>query len=155
MYPLLSAAYTTENEPARQYAQTYVQNLLLESGFSHMPIPMTNCTAMAAPNSLFVLRDVDMRTHVGRRYRDIVHSLVDEAGGEARLDEATRLLIKQSASLSVRIEAMQADIVAGKPVDDEQFTRMSNTLARTLERLRSFRKADKDQSLAAYLKGAA
>jgi hypothetical protein len=44
-------------------------------------------------------------------------------------------LVRQAAALTVQVEALQARIVAGEDVDLEQWTRLSNVLGRTLQRL--------------------
>jgi hypothetical protein len=80
-------------------------------------------------------RRIDGRSMAARRYRDVVISLTDELGGEAVMTEPARILVRHAAALTVQAEALHARIVAGEAVDDEQMTRLSNALGRTLQRL--------------------
>ena len=45
-------------------------------------------------------------------------------------------LIRNAASLTQQLEQLQADAAAGRPVDSEQLTRLSNSARRTLASLR-------------------
>ena len=61
------------------------------------------------------------RSATARRYRDVVLALADDCGGEARLNESQRILIRQAAAESINVE---------------QLTRASNSLSRVLDTLR-------------------
>jgi hypothetical protein len=62
-------------------------------------------------------------------------SFADDLGGQDRLSEPAKILVRQAAALTVQIEALQSKIVAGEDVDTEQLVRISNVLSRTLARL--------------------
>ena len=89
----------------------------------------------AATNDPLWLRGVDGRSAVARRYRDVAIALADDLGGQDTLDEASKVLVRQAAALTVQTETMHSKVVAGEVVDDEQLTRLSNALSRTLQRL--------------------
>ena len=89
----------------------------------------------ATTNDLLALRGVDGRSVIARRYRDVAIALADDLGGQEKLGEPTKILVRQAAALAVQVESLQAKIVAGEDIDLEQLTRLSNVLGRTLQRL--------------------
>jgi hypothetical protein len=72
---------------------------------------------------------------IARRYRDVAIALADDLGGQDKLSEQSKILVRQSAALTVQVEGLQSKIVAGEDVDVEQLTRLSNALSRMLHRL--------------------
>jgi hypothetical protein len=62
-------------------------------------------------------------------------SFADDLGGAAGLTETQRALVRQAAALTVQSEALQGAMIRGESIDDEQMTRVSNALSRTLGRL--------------------
>jgi hypothetical protein len=89
----------------------------------------------AVTNDPLLLRGVDGRSMVARRYRDVAISLADDLGGQDKLSEASKILVRQAAAMTVQVESLQSKIVAGEDIDLEQLTRLSNVLGRTLQRL--------------------
>ena len=87
------------------------------------PRPVNNRSAVT--NDPLMLRGVDGRTVVARRYRDVAIALADDLGGQSELGEPTKILIRQAAALTVQVETLQSKIVAGKDVNLEQLTRLS------------------------------
>jgi hypothetical protein len=82
-----------------------------------------------------LLRGIDGRSMVARRYRDVAIALADDLGGQDKLSESAKILVRQAAAMTVQVESLQSKIVAGDEVDLEQLTRLSNVLGRTLQRL--------------------
>jgi hypothetical protein len=80
-------------------------------------------------------RGIDGRTRDAKRFRDLFESFVESLGGKAGLSEADRALARMAASLTVKSEAMQAEVAKGVEVDTEQLVRVSNSLSRVLGRL--------------------
>jgi hypothetical protein len=89
----------------------------------------------AVTNDPLLLRGVDGRSMVARRYRDVAIALADDLGGQDRLSEPSKILVRQAAAMAVQVEGLQSKIVSGEDVDIEQLTRLSNVLGRTLQRL--------------------
>jgi hypothetical protein len=89
----------------------------------------------AVTNDPLFLRGVDGRSIVARRYRDVAIALADDLGGQDRLSEPSKILVRQAAALTVQVESLQTKIVSGEDVNLEQLTRLSNVLGRTLQRL--------------------
>jgi hypothetical protein len=72
---------------------------------------------------------IDGRGHNARRFRDLVAAFSE---GFGELNEADRALIKTAATLSLKMELLQADLVAGLPVDADQLIRLAGTSKRAL-----------------------
>jgi hypothetical protein len=89
----------------------------------------------AVTNDPLFLRGVDGRSMVARRYRDVAIALADDLGGQDKLSEPAKILVRHAAALTVQVEGLQWKIVASEDVDSEQLVRLSNVLARTLQRL--------------------
>jgi hypothetical protein len=89
----------------------------------------------AVTNDPLMLRGVDGRSMVARRYRDVAIALADDLGGQDKLSEPSKILVRQAAALTVQVEALQTKIVSGEDVNLEQLTRLSNVLGRILQRL--------------------
>ncbi len=96
-------------------------------------------------------RGIDGRTRDAKRFRDLFESFARQLGGEERLSEADRALARTAASLTVKSEAMQAQVAAGGEVDAEQLVRISNSLSRVLARLVKRQPRDTTPTLAEYL----
>jgi hypothetical protein len=86
-----------------------------------------------------LLPGVDGRSSTARRFRDICRNYEIEAGGD--ITEVERDLIRQAAGLTLRAEQLQAAMVRGETVDNDQLIRLSSTAKRLLEAIRS--KAEK------------
>jgi hypothetical protein len=86
-------------------------------------------------NGKQLLVGIDGRSAEARRYRDIAIALADDLGGQDKLSEPARILVRQAAALTIQVEGLQSKIVLGEAVDLEQLTRLSNVLGRTLHRL--------------------
>jgi hypothetical protein len=125
---------------------------MLTEGSAVSTRPLTVRSALT--NDPLLLRGVDGRSTIARRYRDIAIALADDLGGQDKLNEATKVLVRQAAALTVQVENLQTKIVAGKDVDLEQLTRLTNVLGRTLHRLGLRKPADRPRRLADVLNGA-
>ena len=104
----------------------------------------------AVTNDPLFLRGVDGRSMVARRYRDVAIALADDIGGQDKLSESSKILVRQAAAMTVQVEGLQSKIVSGEDGDLEQLTRLSNVLGRTLQRL-GRKRAKPGPSLAQYL----
>ncbi|SHF60540.1 hypothetical protein SAMN02745157_2524 [Kaistia soli DSM 19436] len=97
----------------------------------------------AVSNGSRLLPGVDGRSASARRYRDLMKEFTGELGGEGIMTEPMRALVRQAAAVTVEAEKMQAAIVRGDPVDTEQLVRVTNTLARLMNLLKTKAKAAK------------
>ena len=96
-------------------------------------VSKTNRSAVS--NRSRLLEKVDGRSATARRFRDICRAYEIELGGP--VSELERDLIRQAAGLTLRSEQMQAAIVRGEPVDNDQLIRISSTARRVLETISS------------------
>ena len=92
-------------------------------------------TRAAVTNGSKLHANVDHRSASARRYRDIVAAFTSEIGTD--LTEAERGLIRQAATLSLRAEQLAADLVSGKPVDDDLLIRLAGAARRLLDTIGS------------------
>jgi hypothetical protein len=107
-------------------------------------IAPTSPTGRAAvSNGSRLLPGVDGRSASARRYRDLLKEFTAELGGEGIMTEPMRALVRQAAAVTVEAEKMQAAIVRGDAVDTEQLVRVTNTLARLMNLLKTKAKASK------------
>jgi hypothetical protein len=72
---------------------------------------------------------IDGRGHNARRFRDLVAAFSEGFGD---VTEADKALIKTAATLALKMELLQADLVAGKEVDADQLIRLAGTSKRAL-----------------------
>jgi hypothetical protein len=92
----------------------------------------------------------DGRTTGARRHKAIVAAFEGQIGGE--LTAADRALIQQAALLSLRVEQLTDDAIAGRSVDDSEIIRLAGASRRALAAI-SAKAIDRKpavQSLAAY-----
>jgi len=101
--------------------------------------PKSNTTRSRVSNRSRILPGVDGRSATARRFRDICRSYELEAGGD--VSELERDMIRQAAGLVVRGEQMQAALIRGEPVNNDELVRISSTAKRLLETIHA--KAEK------------
>lgn len=92
----------------------------------------------ALTNGRSVLMDIDGRSAIARRYKDIIAAHVSDLGGADHLSEAQLTLIRRVATLTVVLEQMDSEFAIEDGVKDRDFElyqRGSNTLRRLLETL--------------------
>ncbi len=94
---------------------------------------------------------LDGRSAAARRFRDLVSNLADDVGGQDKINESTKILVRQAAALTVQVESLQGKIVASEDINLEQLTRLSNVLGRTLARLGLRKPAPKQRTLQDYM----
>jgi hypothetical protein len=102
-------------------------------------------------NGSKLMASVDGRSAEARRFRDVAGALADDLGGEASLTAAQRTLVRQAAALTVQSEKLQSAMIRGEAIDDEQMTRVANSLSRTIHRLGIRKPAPREASLLARL----
>jgi hypothetical protein len=114
--------------------------------------PIISRTRDKVSNGRIASRGVDLRSASGRRFSFLVQSYSDELGDV--LTEPELALVKQVASLQLKIEQMQGQIIGGADVDADAVIRLSSEHRRLLATLKG--KADKakpapDDALQRYL----
>jgi hypothetical protein len=106
----------------------------------------------AVSNGRDVLPDVDGRSVIARRYRDIVSAILVDQGGEDQCSESRKQLIRRFAAAAVLAEQMEAGLARGEPIDIAEHATLSSTLVRLAQRIGINRVAkDTTPSLQEYL----
>src|SRR3954468_16857505 len=78
-------------------------------------------------NGSEVLPNVDGRSLVARRYRDIVSAIAADQGGADRMSEARTQLVRRFAAASVLAEQMEARLANGGTVDITEYRTLAST----------------------------
>jgi hypothetical protein len=86
-------------------------------------------------NGKDILPGVDGRSPLARRYRDISATIISDMGGVDRCSEARLQLIRRFAASAVMAEAMESELVNGKPVNVTEHSLLSSTLVRLAARI--------------------
>jgi hypothetical protein len=68
-------------------------------------------------NGRDVLPNVDGRSIIARRFRDIVSAMVADQGGTDQCSESRIQLIRRFAAAAVLAEQMEAELARGKSID--------------------------------------
>jgi hypothetical protein len=100
-----------------------------------MPTPAYKRRSRHTPGGVELPR-TDGRTIAAKRYRALVEHFTHELGG-GTLSAVDAGLVRQAAALSLRIEQLQASIVSGEPVNNDETVRLSSEHRRILASLRS------------------
>ena len=110
----------------------------MESALNHSQVVRTSTRNRSrVTNGSELLRGVDGRSAEGRRYRDLTEAFRVEFGLGA--SEREMAAIRLAAALTVQGETLQAAIVRGERVAEEELTRALNQ-ARALRELRLMQK---------------
>jgi hypothetical protein len=89
----------------------------------------------AVSNGRDILPDVDGRSLIARRYRDITNAILLDAGGLENCSEARAQLIRRFSACSVLAELIEADLANGKTVSIADHAQLSSTLTRLASRI--------------------
>ena len=96
------------------------------------------------------LDDVDGRSVLARRYRDILGDLIRDLGGDP--SAAQQAIARRASALCVWCEQAEATLAAGGQIDIGEFGTAANAMRRLLADLGLERRArDVTPSLASYL----
>jgi len=91
----------------------------------------------------------DGRRSAARRYAAIAAAFEAEIGGD--LTPSERADVEMAATLTLRGEQLRADIVAGKPVDDDLLIRLASTARRALAQIKPKAKPAGGEGLMEYM----
>jgi hypothetical protein len=106
-------------------------------------------------NGREVLPNVDGRSIVARRYRDIVCAVASDQGGAEQLSEARLQLIRRFSAAAVLAELMEARLARGEQINLQEYSLLVSTMVRVAQRIGIDRiPRDVAPSLAEYLKRA-
>jgi hypothetical protein len=104
-------------------------------------------------NGKDVLPNVDGRSIVARRFRDISFAILADQGGADCCSESKLQLIRRFAACAVIAEQMEAQLARGEPINIAEHSQLSSTLTRLAQRIGIERRAkDVTPSVEAYLR---
>jgi hypothetical protein len=82
-----------------------------------------------------ILPDVDGRSLLARRYKDIANAIAVDLGGADRLSEAKLQLVRRFSAAAVLAEALEAKLVRGEQIDITEHALLCSTLTRLVQRI--------------------
>jgi hypothetical protein len=82
-----------------------------------------------------LLRDVDGRSPLYRRYRDIANAILADQAGVEQCSEARKQLIRRFAAAAVLAEQMEARLARGEEIDIAEHATLSSTQVRLAARI--------------------
>ena len=86
-------------------------------------------------NGADVLPDVDGRSAVARRFRDIATAIAIDQGGADSLSEARLQLIRRFAASAVLAEQVEARLARGEEIDLAEHAQLCSNLVRLAQRI--------------------
>jgi hypothetical protein len=99
------------------------------------------------------LPNVDGRSLIARRYRDIMSAIASDQGGADRLSETRLQLIRRFAAAACLAEQLEARLARGEQIDIQEYSLIVSTMVRVAQRIGIDRvPRDVAPSLAEYLK---
>jgi hypothetical protein len=106
-------------------------------------------------NGRDLLPDIDGRSALARRFKDITAALVIDQGGVDRLSEARLQLVRRFAAAAVIAEQMEAKLASGEQINISEHAQLASTLVRIAQRIGINRRAkDITPALPDYLDAA-
>lgn len=106
-------------------------------------------------NGREVLPQVDGRSLIARRYRDISHAVMVDQGGANACSEARLQLIRRFAAAAVMAEQMEAELAKGEQISIQEHALLVSSMVRITRQLGINRVAkDITPSVDAYLAAA-
>jgi hypothetical protein len=103
-------------------------------------------------NSPDLLLGKDARSVTARRFRDLVQSLIADAGGIENCSQAKIGLLRRLAACSVLAEMMEAKAVDGEPINIPELCNLASTALRLTSKVGMSRhKKDVTPTLSRYM----
>jgi hypothetical protein len=82
-----------------------------------------------------LLPNVDGRSLIARRYRDVSNAIIIDRGGLDRCSESRLQLIRRFAAAAVLAEQMEAKLARGEEIDITQHALLCSSLVRLAQRI--------------------
>ena len=115
-------------------------------------VPRKASARSRVSNGAEILPDVDGRSAVARRSRDITAQIVADMGGASQCAEARLQLIRRFAAAAVLAEQMEARLANGHSINIADHALLSSTLVRLAQRIGIDRRSrNTTPSLSEYL----
>jgi hypothetical protein len=104
---------------------------------------MTNGTAL--------LPDIDGRSAIARRFKDITSAILADQGGADQCSQSRLQLVRRFAAAAVLAEQLESRLANGEQIDIQEHALLCSTLARLASRIGIERRARDVTTLADYL----
>src|SRR5262249_30535312 len=105
-------------------------------------------------NGKDILPDVDGRSVIARRFRDIATAIAVDQGGIDRMSEARLQLVRRFSAAAVLAEQLEAKLANGGTINITEHAQLCSSLVRFAQRIGLGRHAkDVTPTLHEYLKG--
>jgi hypothetical protein len=82
-----------------------------------------------------ILPDVDGRSLIARRYRDIAQAILIDQGDASKISEARLQLIRRFSAAAVLAEMMEAALAKGAQINIQEHALLCSTLTRLASRI--------------------
>jgi hypothetical protein len=82
-----------------------------------------------------VLPDVDGRSVIARRYRDITRAILVDQGGVDQCSESRQQLVRRFAAAAVLAEQLESRLANGEQIDVSEHALLCSTLTRLAQRI--------------------
>ena len=92
-------------------------------------------------NGRDILPDIDGRSLVARRYRDISFAMLADQGGDDQCSESRKQLIRRFAAAAVLAEQMEAQLARGESINISEHALLCSTMVRVAQRKTASRPA--------------
>jgi hypothetical protein len=103
-------------------------------------------------NGAVLLPDVDGRSAMARRFKDISSAILADQGGAEQCSETRLQLVRRFAAAAVLAEKMESHLANGEQIDIQEHALLCSTLTRLAQRIGIERRAkDVTPSLSEYL----
>jgi hypothetical protein len=97
--------------------------------------PQSSRNRSRVTNGHALPRNVDGRSGIARRYRDILAGLTSDQGGADHMSEARTQLCRRFAALAVQAEQLEVRLANGEQIDIAEHATLSSTLVRLASRI--------------------
>jgi len=103
-------------------------------------------------NGAALLPDVDGRSAIARRFKDITSAILADQGGAELCSESRLQLVRRSAAAAVLAEQMESRLANGEQIDIQEHALLCSTLTRLAQRIGMERRTkDVTPNLSEYL----
>jgi hypothetical protein len=92
-------------------------------------------------NGAALLPDVDGRSAIARRFKDITSAILADQGGAELCSESRLQLVRRSAAAAVLAEQMESRLANGEQIDIQEHALLCSTLTRLAQRIGIERRA--------------
>ena len=86
-------------------------------------------------NGRDLLPNIDGRSVIARRYRDIMSAILVDQGGADQCSESRKQLIRRFAAAAVLAEQLESRLANGEQIDIQEHATLSSTLVRLAQRI--------------------